>query len=121
MTTGFISGFSPALFLLSIEFKTDLSKTAGLVTWPLLTSGLGVSLSSPDKVFAYIFQNFVWVPLAEYFGKRPVFVLSSLILFGSTIWCAASTSFTSLLVSRALAGFGGSSTEALGAAVISVS
>jgi hypothetical protein len=44
MITGFISGFSPALYLLSLEFKKDLSGTSGLITWPLLVSGLGVSL-----------------------------------------------------------------------------
>lgn len=49
MTTGFISGFSPALFRLSLEFDKDLSKTAGLVTWPLLTSGLGVSENATNK------------------------------------------------------------------------
>lgn len=69
----------------------------------------------------YHLKNFIWVPLAEYFGKRPVFVIASLILFGSIIWAALSTSFTSLLASRALAGIGGSSTEALGAAIINVS
>lgn len=43
MTTCFISGFSPGLYLLSVEFKRDLSTTTGLILWPLLTSGLGVS------------------------------------------------------------------------------
>jgi hypothetical protein len=42
MTTGFISGFSPGLYLLSVEFKRDVSTTTGLILWPLLTSGLGV-------------------------------------------------------------------------------
>jgi hypothetical protein len=42
MVTGYVSGFSPALYLLGIEFKTDLQQTSGLVTWPLLTAGLGV-------------------------------------------------------------------------------
>jgi hypothetical protein len=43
VVTGYISCFSPALYILGIEFKTDLQQTSGLVTWPLLTAGLGVS------------------------------------------------------------------------------
>jgi hypothetical protein len=45
MVTGFISGFSPALYGLGLEFHTDLQKTSGLVTWPLLAAGLGVCRS----------------------------------------------------------------------------
>jgi hypothetical protein len=49
MTTGFISGFSPGLYLLSVEFKRDVSTTTGLILWPLLTSGLGVRIPSPHR------------------------------------------------------------------------
>jgi uncharacterized membrane protein YbhN (UPF0104 family) len=51
MTTGFISGFSPALYLLGLEFKKDLSGTSGLITWPLLVSGLGVSIVHAKRSF----------------------------------------------------------------------
>jgi hypothetical protein len=49
MTTGFISGFSPGLYLLSVEFKRDVSTTTGLILWPLLTSGLGVRATFPFR------------------------------------------------------------------------
>jgi MFS family permease len=122
MITGFISGFSPALYLLSLEFKKDLSGTSGLITWPLLVSGLGVSLVHVKQMLftKEAEQNFFWVPTGEYFGKRPVFVIASLILFCSIIGSAVSTSFEGLLASRVLAAFGGSSTEALGAAMVNV-
>lgn len=42
MVTGYISGFSPGLLLLSIEFNAGISKISQLITWPLLLAGLGV-------------------------------------------------------------------------------
>lgn len=62
--------------------------------------------------------NFFWVPIANYFGKRPVFVLASLILCVAYIWGACAQSFESLLWSNIVAAFAGSSTEALGAAMV---
>ena len=44
MTTGFVGGFSPALYSLSLEFNKDLSTSTGLILWCLLISGIGVSL-----------------------------------------------------------------------------
>jgi len=66
-------------------------------------------------------KNFFWVPTAVYLGKRPIFILSSLILCVANIWAAKSSSIGSLLGSHILAAFAGSSTEALGAAIVNVS
>lgn len=60
----------------------------------------------------------MWVPLANYFGKRPIFVVACGCLFASYIWGALAQSFESLLWSSILGAFGGSATEALGAAVV---
>jgi MFS family permease len=126
MTTGFIGGFAPALYILSLEFNKDLSVAAGLILWPLLVSGLCVSPCICD-IFALLgpwpmkrLKNFFWVPSAEYFGKRLVFVIASLMFFCCIIWSAVSTSFQSLLASRVVGAFAGSSTEALGAAIVNV-
>lgn len=43
MMTGYVSGFSPALLRLSIEFKVSPSKITQLISYPMLLSGLGVS------------------------------------------------------------------------------
>jgi hypothetical protein len=55
------------------------------------------------------------------FGKRPVFVVASGLLCACYIWGATATSFESLLWSNVVAAFAGSSTEALGAAMVNVS
>jgi hypothetical protein len=59
--------------------------------------------------------------MANYFGKRPIFVFSSLLLCVTFIWGANAQSFESLLWSNIVGAFAGSSTEALGAAIVNVS
>lgn len=60
----------------------------------------------------------MWVPLANYFGKRPVFCFASLLLCVCYIWGAAAKTFDSLLWSNIVGAFAGSTTEALGAAMV---
>lgn len=57
---------------------------------------------------------------ANYFGKRPVFVFASGLLCACYVWGAMAKSFKSLLWSNIIAAFAGSSTEALGAAIVNV-
>lgn len=98
-----IGGLSPAFYLLSIEFGKTQTQTTALLLWPILTLG----------VF-----NFFWVPMANYFGKRPVFVFASLLLCLAYLWGAVAQSFESLLWSNIIGAFAGSSTEALGASIV---
>ncbi|KAK8154929.1 major facilitator superfamily domain-containing protein [Phyllosticta citrichinensis] len=98
-----IGGMAPAFALLSKEFGKSMNETSDLLKWPVLVLGL---------------FNFFWVPLANYFGKRPVFVLASLLLCVAYIWGAFAQSFKSLLWSNIVAAFAGSTTEALGAAIV---
>ncbi|KAH8702210.1 major facilitator superfamily domain-containing protein [Talaromyces proteolyticus] len=98
-----IGGITPAFYVMSLEFEQSINSISHLLNYPILLLGIG---------------NFFWVPMAIYFGKRPVFVVSSLLLCITNIWGATSTSYHSLLNSRFIAGFAGSSTEALGAAII---
>ncbi|KAK8176246.1 major facilitator superfamily domain-containing protein [Phyllosticta citribraziliensis] len=100
-----IGGMAPAFALLSKEFGKSMNETSDLLKWPVLVLGL---------------FNFFWVPLANYFGKRPVFVLASLLLCVAYIWGAFAQSFKSLLWSNIVAAFAGSTTEALGAAIVNL-
>ena len=62
--------------------------------------------------------NFFWVPIANYIGKRPVFVFASLLLALCYLWGALATSFESLLWRNIIAAFAGSSTEAVAVATV---
>ncbi|ORY19884.1 major facilitator superfamily domain-containing protein [Clohesyomyces aquaticus] len=103
LTNYAIGGLAPAFFGLHLEFNKSLTETSNLLLWPILVLG----------VF-----NFFWVPLANYLGKRPVFVFTSLLLCLCYVWGACARSFKSLLWSNIIAAFAGSSTEALGAAMV---
>ncbi|KAK3941811.1 protein HOL1 [Diplogelasinospora grovesii] len=103
LTNYAIGGLSSAFYLISHEFDKSMTETSELLLWPILVLG----------VF-----NFFWVPVANYFGKRPVFVFASGLLCVCYIWGAVARSFTSLLWSNIVAAFAGSSTEALGASIV---
>jgi len=82
LTNYAIGGLSPAFYELSIQFDKTQTQITALLLWPILVLG----------VF-----NFLWVPLANYFGKRPVFVFASLLLCVCYLWGALAQSFESLL------------------------
>lgn len=98
-----IGGLAPAFYTLSIEFNKSQSETSGLLLWPILVLGA---------------FNFFWVPMANYLGKRPIFVFASLLLSLCYLWGAVAATFESLLWSNIIAAFAASSTEALGASIV---
>ncbi|GAB7324494.1 hypothetical protein MBLNU13_g08410t1 [Cladosporium sp. NU13] len=98
-----IGGLAPAFYILSLEFDKTQSQTSELLLWPILVLGA---------------FNFFWVPMANYLGKRPVFVFASLLLSLCYLWGAVADSFESLLWSNIIAAFAASSTEALGASIV---
>ncbi|CAK7218095.1 hypothetical protein SCUCBS95973_003373 [Sporothrix curviconia] len=103
LTNYAIGGLAPAFYPLSLEFGKTMSETSALLLWPILVLG----------VF-----NFVWVPVANCAGKRPVFVFASALLCASYVWGAQATTFDSLLWSNIVGALAGSSTEALGASTV---
>ncbi|KAK7970627.1 hypothetical protein PG996_000944 [Apiospora saccharicola] len=98
-----IGGLAPAFYILSKEFDKTVPETSDLLLWPILVLGT---------------FNFFWVPIANYIGKRPVFVFASLLLTLCSIWGATANGFRSLLWSNIIGAFAGSSTEALGASMV---
>lgn len=103
LTNYAIGGLAPAFYELSIQFDKTQTETSALLLWPILVLGA---------------FNFFWVPMANYFGKRPIFVFASLLLSVCYLWGALAKSFESLLWSNIIAAFAGSSTEAVGVATV---
>ena len=90
---------------------TDVAATYG-VTVPqvALTTGLymmGMGLGSV-----------VFSPTAILYGKRPVYLAGALLFILSSVWCAASSNYTSLLVARIFQGVAISPVECLPSATI---
>ncbi|RDL40548.1 Uncharacterized protein BP5553_00527 [Venustampulla echinocandica] len=62
--------------------------------------------------------NFIVVPCASIFGRRPTLFFSSVISLASNIWLALSTGYNSFLHARVLAGIGCAANESIMAIVI---
>lgn len=63
-------------------------------------------------------SNLWWVPLANTFGRRPIILISLLLLVFSSVWAGLSTSFDSLLAARLFMGIGGGSSDAVSPDVV---
>ncbi|KAL2050607.1 hypothetical protein ABVK25_009115 [Lepraria finkii] len=59
------------------------------------------------------FSNFIWVPLSTSFGRRPVYLASLLICFGSAIWRAKATTYGSFMGACVLNGIGAGPAETI--------
>ncbi|KAK4211228.1 major facilitator superfamily domain-containing protein [Rhypophila decipiens] len=62
--------------------------------------------------------NILWVPLANVFGRRPVLILSSMILFLATLLAGFTADFQLVLVCRVFQGLGSSVSETIAPAIV---
>lgn len=76
----------------------DQIRVADLLTYPTLFMGIG---------------NLVAMPLCVAIGRRPVFLMSLVILVASGIWCACSTSLSSHIAARNILSVAAGQSEAL--------
>ena len=81
----------PGFKVITVELGISIDTISQATAWLILTLGVCV-----------FFQN----PLAKKFGKRPVYLVSSVILFAISIWGAATTQYNSFLASRILGAVG---------------
>lgn len=78
-----------------------------------------VSLTTGLYMLGLGFGSIFVSPTAILYGKRPLYLLSSIVFALSSIWCAVSSSFTSLILARILQGVSVSPVECLPSATIS--
>ncbi|KAL3708495.1 hypothetical protein TMatcc_006479 [Talaromyces marneffei ATCC 18224] len=64
------------------------------------------------------FSNFIWVPMSQTIGRRPVAILSSLICLASMVWRAKATTYSSFMGACILNGIGAGPSESLQPQVI---
>ncbi|KAH6650794.1 major facilitator superfamily domain-containing protein [Chaetomium tenue] len=77
-------------------FNAAVAKVAYSFTTTALLQGLG---------------NFVWVPIANKYGRRPTYVLSYAMYFGTAVWLCFERSYGGFLVGRILMGFAAGAAE----------
>ncbi|KAF4630332.1 hypothetical protein G7Y89_g7797 [Cudoniella acicularis] len=73
-----------------------ISKVAFFFTSTALLQGLG---------------NLFWMPLFNKYGKRPVYIASYTLYFGTTIWLSFTSSYASFLIGRIVMGFAAGAAE----------
>ncbi|KEF55245.1 uncharacterized protein A1O9_08899 [Exophiala aquamarina CBS 119918] len=78
----------PALQIVPVEFNSSFSSSTYLIGGPLLAYGVA---------------SFLWVPLANRYGSRLVFVLTAIAAACMSVWGAKATTFGSLVAARTLA------------------
>ncbi|KAK0652357.1 major facilitator superfamily domain-containing protein [Cercophora newfieldiana] len=103
----FISAsIAPALPIWNLSFPQDprlFDDLMRFVALNILLLGLG---------------NIFWVPLANIFGRRPVLVISALILFVATACGTIISNFNQVLAIRILQGLGSSVSETVAVAIV---
>ncbi|KAL7943433.1 MFS general substrate transporter [Trichoderma barbatum] len=82
----------------------------------------GTFITSAIPKIAYFFTttslliglgNIIWVPIANKWGRRPVYVVSYMIYFATAVWLIFEKSYGGFLAGRILMGFGAGAAETL--------
>ena len=77
-----------------------------------------VALTTGLYMMGLGFGSVIASPTAILFGKRPVYLFSSLVFILTAVWCALAPNFTQLIVARVLQGVALSPVECLPSATI---
>ncbi|KAK4202046.1 major facilitator superfamily domain-containing protein [Triangularia verruculosa] len=85
------------------DYNVKVSRVALTTGLIMLGLGIGCALVSPTAII---------------YGKRPVYLASAMLFLATSIWCALSPNFTSLLIARVVQGIAVSPVEALPSATI---
>ena len=63
-------------------------------------------------------SNIWWTPLANTFGRRPIMLISLLVLTFASMWAGLAKSYHSLLAARLFMGIGGGPADAVAPDVV---
>lgn len=89
--------------------------------FPLITFFFGVRVLTLFSHFAAQGTgNFLWVPLANKYGRRPVYVISYAGYLAAALWLIFERHFAGFLLGRILLGFGAGAAETLAPITIAV-
>ena len=95
LSAAVVGAFGPMLSPGFVEVSAQLNITVEVLSqataWLILTIGLALFIANP---------------LAKIYGKRPVYIVAICIMFATSVWCAATTTYNSFLASRIISGIG---------------
>lgn len=82
---------SPGFVQVSANLGITVEVLSQATAWLILTIGLSL---------------FITNPLAKVYGRRPIYILAIIIMFATSVWGAAVTTYNSFLASRIIGGIG---------------
>ncbi|KAL1641138.1 hypothetical protein SLS58_006246 [Diplodia intermedia] len=90
----------------------------GTVIWGDLNAELGISYSNLNNSFAANCAGLAvgcifLIPYTLKYGRRPIYILSCILMLASAVWQAKMQTVTDLLLTNVLAGLGGAVSEAI--------
>jgi MFS family permease len=97
------SNFTVATQAIIKEFNVSQTQAGSLVCFNVFLFGVG---------------NIFWVPLMRVVGKRPVYLISMLLLCMINVWSSRASSYNELLASRIVSGFAAAAADATVPAVV---
>ncbi|KAI0121716.1 major facilitator superfamily transporter [Xylariales sp. AK1849] len=102
---------------------TSSSIAPALQLWPMVFPQDPRPFTELTRLIALnvLFQgaaNIWWVPLASILGRRPVLLVSTLMLTLCTLWCGLATNFNSLLAARIFQGIGNAAADTVAPALV---
>ncbi|KAJ5413950.1 hypothetical protein N7509_000577 [Penicillium cosmopolitanum] len=97
------SNFTVATQAIIKEFNVTQTQAGSLVCFNVFLFGVG---------------NIFWVPLMRVVGKRPVYLVSMLLLCMINVWSSRASSYNELLASRIVSGFAAAAADATVPAVV---
>ncbi|KAJ4371123.1 hypothetical protein N0V83_004339 [Neocucurbitaria cava] len=106
-----------------VTFTQGMGPLALAPMFPALIEAFGTDLAGAVQftgvcILVLGFSNFIWVPLSTSFGRRPVYLASQLINFGTSIWRAKANSYGSFMGACIVNGIGAGPAETIMPAII---
>ncbi|KAL6229591.1 hypothetical protein BDW75DRAFT_249476 [Aspergillus navahoensis] len=118
-----ISRLTTYLTICFYTFLANVNSSNFTVATEAIVQEFGVSQTQAGElvcfnVFLFGLGNIFWVPLMRVVGKRPVYLLSMLLLCMMNVWSSRASSYGELLASRILSGFAAAAADATVPAVV---
>lgn len=88
------------------------------IFWQQMVVDLHVTYTELNRAMSVNFVGlamgcYLFIPLAKKFGRRPIYIVSTMLMVATSFWSASLTSLTDLYVSNLLQGLAGATNEAI--------
>ncbi|KAJ5810235.1 MFS general substrate transporter [Penicillium pulvis] len=101
---------------MTVVIFTALSVQA--IFWQQMVVDLHVTYTELNRAMSVSFVGlamgcYLFIPLAKKFGRRPIYIVSTMLMVATSFWSGSLTSLTDLYVSNLLQGLAGATNEAI--------